>query len=50
MVPGKKSIAFIEFNDHIQASVALKQLNGFKLNGGHEDDKSQILHLTFGKQ
>ena len=49
-VPGKKSIAFIEFNDHIQASVALKQLNGFKLNGGNEEDKSQILHLTFGKQ
>ena len=51
MVPGKKNIAFVEFGDHIQASVALKKLNGFSLSSNSDDEKSSdILHLTFGNQ
>jgi U2 small nuclear ribonucleoprotein B'' len=44
MVPGKKGIAFIEFEDLIQAGIALQQLNGFKLTS------SDMLHLTYAKQ
>ncbi len=49
MVPGKKGIAFIEFGDQIQASIALQQLNGFVLS---TDDSANdnVLHLTYGKQ
>lgn len=43
-VPGKSSIAFIEFQDQIQATVALQNLNGIKLND------AEMLHLTYGKQ
>lgn len=42
MVPGNKKIAFIEFNDETQATLALKQLNGFQLSPG------DILQLTYG--
>jgi len=44
MVPGKKGIAFIEFADDVQASLALAGLNGFKLSSTHP------LHLTFAKR
>jgi RNA recognition motif-containing protein len=44
MVPGKKEIAFIEFQEVIQAGIALQQLNGFKLNA------SDSLNLTYGNQ
>jgi U2 small nuclear ribonucleoprotein B'' len=44
MVPGKKGIAFIEFQDVVPATMALQQLNGFKLADG------EALHLTYGKQ
>ncbi|KAH9191288.1 hypothetical protein AeNC1_006737 [Aphanomyces euteiches] len=32
MVPGKKGLAFVEFLDEVQASIALQGLNGFKLS------------------
>jgi RNA recognition motif-containing protein len=41
MVPGNKKIAFIEFNDETQATLALRQLNGFELSPG------DVLHLTY---
>eukprot|EP01041_Mallomonas_annulata_P004487 gene4487-8925_t len=44
MIPGKKGIAFIEFQDQIQASMSLQQLNGIKLPSG------ETLHLTYSKQ
>ena len=44
MVPGKKGIAFIEFQDQITAGMSLQQLNGFKLSA------TQVLHLTYAKQ
>eukprot|EP00635_Sarcinochrysidales_sp_CCMP3193_P006198 CAMPEP_0118912578 /NCGR_PEP_ID=MMETSP1166-20130328/13760_1 /TAXON_ID=1104430 /ORGANISM="Chrysoreinhardia sp, Strain CCMP3193" /LENGTH=249 /DNA_ID=CAMNT_0006852099 /DNA_START=115 /DNA_END=864 /DNA_ORIENTATION=+ len=44
MVPGKKGIAFIEFADDVQASLALAGLNGFKLTPSHS------LNLTFAKR
>jgi len=44
MVPGKKGIAFIEFQDMMQAGVALQQLSGFNIT---PNDK---LHLTYGNQ
>mmetsp|Transcript_33740 Transcript_33740/g.34369 ORF Transcript_33740/g.34369 Transcript_33740/m.34369 type:complete len:217 (+) Transcript_33740:101-751(+) len=44
MVPGKKGIAFIEFQDQMQAGIAMQQLNGFKLNA------NDTLHLTYAKQ
>ena len=43
-VPGKKGIAFIEFQDQIQATIALQNLNGFQLT------EFDTLHLTYGKQ
>ena len=42
MVPGNKKIAFIEFNDEVQATLALKQLHGFQLTPG------DTLQLTYG--
>ena len=42
MVPGNKRIAFIEFNDETQATLALKQLQGFELSPG------DALQLTYG--
>ena len=44
MVPGKKGLAFIEFQDQLQAGMALQQLNGFKLSA------TDTLHLTYAKQ
>lgn len=44
MVPGKKGIAFIEFQDLVQAGIALQSLNGFKLS------ETETLHLTYGNQ
>lgn len=44
MVPGKKGIAFIEFQDVIQAGIALQQLNGFQLMA------NETLQLTYAKQ
>ena len=44
MVPGKKGIAFIEFQDQMQAGLALQQLNGFKLSA------TDTLHLSYAKQ
>jgi len=40
-----KDIAFIEFEDHTQSTVALEQLNNFKLNSNNE-----LLYLTYSKQ
>lgn len=42
MVPGNKKIAFIEFNDETQATLALRQLHGFELSPG------DLLQLTYG--
>eukprot|EP00602_Paraphysomonas_sp_CaronLab_P007676 CAMPEP_0185024830 /NCGR_PEP_ID=MMETSP1103-20130426/8024_1 /TAXON_ID=36769 /ORGANISM="Paraphysomonas bandaiensis, Strain Caron Lab Isolate" /LENGTH=217 /DNA_ID=CAMNT_0027557895 /DNA_START=69 /DNA_END=722 /DNA_ORIENTATION=+ len=44
MAPGNKGIAFIEFQDVVQAGIALQQLNGFQLT------TTDTLHLTYGKQ
>lgn len=44
MVPGKRDIAFIEFQDQIQAGMTLQQLNGFKISA------TGALHLTYAKQ
>lgn len=43
-VPGKKSIAFVEFVDQHQAGVALQALYGFKLSNNH------FLHVNFAKK
>ena len=42
MVPGKIKLAFIEFNDETQATLALRQLHGFELSPGN------MLQLTYG--
>ena len=42
MVPGKIKLAFIEFNDETQATIALRQLHGFEVSPGN------ILQLTYG--
>lgn len=34
-VPGKTDIAFVEYQDAVQAKVARDALNGFKLNSNH---------------
>ena len=34
--PGNRNIAFIEFEEDIQASMAQKQLNGFQLSQSHQ--------------
>ena len=44
MAPGKKGIAFIEFQDVVQAGIALQQLSGFQLSA------ADTLQLTYGKQ
>ena len=44
MVPGKKGIAFVEFGDETQASIALQGLSGFKLTPTDE------LSLAFAKR
>lgn len=44
MVPGKQGIAFVEFQDLVQAGIALQQLNGFQLTATH------TLNLTYGNQ
>lgn len=44
MVPGKKGIAFIEFQDLVQAGIALQQLHGFQLTS------TDTLNLTYGNQ
>ena len=44
MVPGKKGIAFVEFADETQASLALQGLNNFKLT------PTDILKLSFAKR
>ncbi|KAJ8608428.1 hypothetical protein CTAYLR_010330 [Chrysophaeum taylorii] len=44
MVPGKKGIAFVEFADDVQASLALAALNGFKLT------PNDSLNLAFAKR
>jgi hypothetical protein len=44
MVPGKKGIAFVEFQDVVQAGIALQQLHGFQLTA------TETLHLTYGNQ
>ena len=43
-VPGKKGLAFIEFQDQIQATIALQNLNGLQLS------ERDTLQLTYGKQ
>eukprot|EP00596_Hydrurales_sp_CCMP1899_P007503 CAMPEP_0119034056 /NCGR_PEP_ID=MMETSP1177-20130426/1110_1 /TAXON_ID=2985 /ORGANISM="Ochromonas sp, Strain CCMP1899" /LENGTH=188 /DNA_ID=CAMNT_0006991259 /DNA_START=162 /DNA_END=728 /DNA_ORIENTATION=+ len=42
MVPGNKKIAFIEFQDEVQATLSLKQLQGFQLS------ETDTLQLTYG--
>ena len=44
MVPGKQGIAFVEFQDLVQAGIALQQLHGFQLTATH------LLNLTYGNQ
>lgn len=44
MVPGKKGIAFVEFADETQASLALTGLSGFKLT------PTDFLTLSFAKR
>jgi U2 small nuclear ribonucleoprotein B'' len=44
MVPGKKGLAFIDFQDEIQAGMALSQLNGFSLSA------TEQLHLTYANK
>lgn len=50
LAPGKAGIAFVEFTDHVQATVALQQLNGFVLAPATEDAGPSLLHLTYGKK
>ncbi|ETV93836.1 hypothetical protein H310_12189 [Aphanomyces invadans] len=44
LVPGKKGLAFVEFLDEVQASIALQGLNGFKLSA---EDR---LKISFAKK
>ncbi len=44
MVPGKKGLAFVEFFDEVQASIALQGLNGFKLTA------DERLKVSFAKK
>jgi U2 small nuclear ribonucleoprotein B'' len=44
MVPGKKGLAFVEFDDEAQASIALQALYGFKLT------PTDTLHISFAKK
>lgn len=44
MVPGKKRLAFVEFGDEAQASIALQGLYGFKLT------PTDVLKVSFAKK
>ncbi|CAI5712977.1 hypothetical protein KXD40_009026 [Peronospora effusa] len=44
MVPGKKGLAFVEFNDEAQAAIALQGLFGFKLT------PTDTLKVSFAKK
>ncbi|RHZ12049.1 hypothetical protein DYB37_010485 [Aphanomyces astaci] len=44
LVPGKKGLAFVEFLDEVQASIALQGLNGFKLSA------DERLKVSFAKK
>jgi U2 small nuclear ribonucleoprotein B'' len=44
LVPGNRGLAFIEFEDDVTATMALKQLNGFQLTA------SQVLQLAYSSQ
>jgi U2 small nuclear ribonucleoprotein B'' len=44
MVPGKKGLAFVEYFDEVQASIALQGLNGFKLSA------DERLKVSFAKK
>mmetsp|Transcript_22904 Transcript_22904/g.29910 ORF Transcript_22904/g.29910 Transcript_22904/m.29910 type:complete len:227 (+) Transcript_22904:153-833(+) len=44
LVPGKKGLAFIEFNDEMQAGYALQGLNGFKLT------PTDLLQLSYARR
>lgn len=44
MVPGNAGLAFIEFGDEMQATMALQSLNGFKLT------PTDTLHLNYAKK
>jgi hypothetical protein len=35
VAPGGKGLAFAEFQDDVQANMAIKQLNGFQLSATH---------------
>ncbi len=43
MVPGRKGIAFVEFDDEIQSGVAMGSLQGFRMDNDH------ALVITFAK-
>ena len=50
-VPSKKDIAFIEFQDHIQAGIALQRLHAFKLTPPENTEEDcTTLQLTYAKQ
>jgi hypothetical protein len=40
MAPGSKGLAFVEFSDEVQASMALKQLQGFQITESYSLDIS----------
>ena len=44
MVPGKKGIAFVEFQDETQAGLALSQMNGYAIAA------EEKLHLTYANK
>ena len=44
MIPGRQGIAFIEFQDEVQAGLALSQLNGFAVSA------TEKLHLTYANK
>ncbi len=41
IVPGNRGLAFIEFENEVQAGIALRQFNGFQLSPTH------LLNLTY---
>ena len=43
-VPGKDGIAFVEFGDEMQATVAMNGLQGFKVTGEHH------IKVTYAKK
>ena len=44
LVPGNRGMAFIEFEDEIQSTMALKQLHGFQITSSH------VLQLAYSSQ